>query len=108
MNFDLTDDQRMLQEGAARYFEKSYDFKVRLDRARNGGGFARATWQEFADMGWLAAAIPEAHGGLGFGPVEVALIAEEIGRHLVLEPFTACGVYPVKLIQHIATDAAKG
>ena len=71
MNFDLTDDQRMLQEGAARYFEKSYDFKVRLDRARNGGGFARATWQEFADMGWLAAAIPEAHGGLGFGPVEV-------------------------------------
>jgi alkylation response protein AidB-like acyl-CoA dehydrogenase len=107
VNFDLTDDQRMLQEGAARYFEKSYDFKVRLDRARNGGGFARATWQEFADMGWLAAAIPEAHGGLGFGPVEVALIAEEIGRHLVLEPFTACCLYPVKLIQHIATDAQK-
>ena len=107
MNFDLTDDQRMLQEGAARYFEKSYDFKVRLDRARSGGGFARATWREFADMGWLAAAIPEVHGGLGFGPVEVALIAEEVGRHLVLEPFTACGVYPTKLIQHIATDAQK-
>jgi alkylation response protein AidB-like acyl-CoA dehydrogenase len=107
VNFDLTDDQRMLQEGAARFFEKSYEFKVRLERARSGGGFARATWQEFADMGWLAAAIPEAHGGLGFGPVEVALIAEEIGRHLVLEPFTACGVYPVKLIEHIATDAQK-
>jgi alkylation response protein AidB-like acyl-CoA dehydrogenase len=108
VHFDLTDDQRLLQEGAARYFEKSYEFKVRLERARSGGGFARATWQEFADMGWLAAAIPEAHGGLGFGPVEVALIAEEVGRHLVLEPFTACGVYPVKLIEHVATDAQKG
>jgi alkylation response protein AidB-like acyl-CoA dehydrogenase len=104
VNFDLTDDQRMLQEGAARYFEKSYDFKLRLERARHGGGFSRATWQEFADMGWLAAAIPEAHGGLGFGPVEVALIAEEVGRHLVLEPFTACGLYPTKVIQHVATE----
>jgi alkylation response protein AidB-like acyl-CoA dehydrogenase len=107
VNFDLTDDQRMLQEGAARYFEKSYDFKVRLDRARNGGGFARATWREFADMGWLAAAIPEPHGGLGFAPVETALIAEEVGRHLVLEPFTACGVFPAKLIEHLATDTQK-
>jgi len=107
MNFDLTDDQRMLQEGAARYFEKSYDFKARVERARNGGGFARPTWQAFADMGWLAAAIPEAHGGLGFGPVEVALVAEEIGRHLVLEAFTACGLYPAKLIEHVATDAQK-
>jgi alkylation response protein AidB-like acyl-CoA dehydrogenase len=107
VNFDLTDDQRMLKEGATRYFEKSYDFKLRLERARTGGGFARSTWQEFADMGWLAAAIPEAHGGLGFGPVEVALIAEEIGRHLVLEPFTTCGLYPVKLIEHVASDAQK-
>jgi alkylation response protein AidB-like acyl-CoA dehydrogenase len=107
VNFDLTDDQRMLQEGAARYFEKSYEFRLRLDRARNGGGFARTTWQEFADMGWLGAAIPEAHGGLGFGAVEVALIAEEVGRHLVLEPFTVCGLYPAKVLQHVATDAQK-
>jgi alkylation response protein AidB-like acyl-CoA dehydrogenase len=107
VNFDLTDDQRMLQEGAARYFQKSYDFKLRLERARTGGGFATATWREFVEMGWLAAAIPEAHGGLGFGAVEIALIAEEVGRHLVLEPFTACGVYASKAIQYVATDAQK-
>jgi alkylation response protein AidB-like acyl-CoA dehydrogenase len=107
VNFDLTDDQRMLQEGAARYFRKSYDFKARLERARTGGGFAAETWREFVEMGWLAAAIPEAHGGLGFGPVEIALIAEEVGRHLVLEPFTACAVYAIKAIQHVATDAQK-
>src|SRR5215217_2302595 len=101
MNFELTDDQRMLREGAARYFEKSYDFKRRLELARTGGGFSRETWQEFAQMGWLAAAVPEEHGGLGFGPIEIALVAEEIGRHLVLEPFTACVVLPVSILANL-------
>jgi alkylation response protein AidB-like acyl-CoA dehydrogenase len=104
VKFDLTDDQRMLQEGAARYFEKTYEFKARLKRARHGGGFSRATWQEMAEMGWLAAAVPEAFGGLGFGSIELALIAEEVGRHLVLEPFAACGVLPAGIIVHAADD----
>jgi alkylation response protein AidB-like acyl-CoA dehydrogenase len=101
VNFDLNDDQRMLQEGAARYFEKTYDFKTRLERARHGGGFSRDTWAEFADMGWLAAAVPEDCGGLGFGPIELALLGEEFGRHLVLEPFTACGVLPAAIVNHV-------
>lgn len=102
MNFELTDDQRMLREGAARYFEKSYDFKHRLELARTGGGFSRATWQAFADMGWLAAGIAEEYGGLGFGPIETAILAEEFGRNLVLEPFTACAVLPASIITHVA------
>jgi len=97
----------MLQEGAARYFEKSYPFKQRLELARNGGGFSRETWQAFADMGWLAAPIPELHGGLGFGAIEVALIAEQVGRHLVLEPFTMCAILPTSIILHVADDAQK-
>lgn len=101
MNFDLTDDQRMLQEGAARYFEKNYEFKQRLALAREGGGFSRDTWAAFAEMGWLAAAVPEGLGGLGFGSIELALIAEEVGRHLVLEPFTACGVLPASILTHV-------
>lgn len=105
MNFDLNDDQRMLQEGAARYFEKSYDFHHRLALARTGGGFSRDTWQAFADMGWLAAGIPEAHGGLGFSPIELAVLAEEMGRNLVLEPFTACAVLPAAVIAKVADDA---
>jgi len=108
MKFELTDDQRMLREGAARYLEKSYEFRQRLELARTGGGFSRSTWQAFADMGWLAAGISEAHGGLGFGPIELALIAEELGRHLVLEPFTACGVLPASLIARVADDAQRG
>lgn len=105
MNFELTDEQRMLQDGAARFFADSYGFERRLELARHGGGFSRAIWAEFAQMGWLAAAVPEAHGGLGFGSVELSLLAEEFGRHLVLEPFTACGVFPATLIVAVASEA---
>jgi len=102
VNLELTDDQRMLRDGATRFFEKSYDFRRRLELARSGGGFSRATWKEFAELGWLAAAVPETHGGLDFGAIELAIIAEECGRHLVLEPFTACGVLPARLLASIA------
>ena len=107
MDFELNDDQRMLQEGAARYLEKQYDFKHRLELGRTGGGFSRETWSAFAEMGWLAASVPEAHGGLGFGPIEVAVIAEQLGRNLVLEPFTSCGVLPVAVIDKVGTTAQK-
>jgi alkylation response protein AidB-like acyl-CoA dehydrogenase len=107
VKFELNDDQRMLQEGAARFFEKSYEFKQRLELARHGGGFSRETWQAFADMGWLAAAIPEQHGGLGFGAIEAAFIAEQVGRHLVLEPFTMCAILPISIIVNVADDAQK-
>ena len=108
MNFDLNDDQRMLQEGAARYFEKSYDFHHRLALARTGGGFSRDTWRAFADMGWLAAGIAEVHGGLGFSAIELAVLAEEMGRNLVLEPFTACAVLPAAVIAKVAEESQQG
>lgn len=105
MNFNLTDDQRMLQEGAARYFEKSRDLRQLLELARSGGGFSREAWQQYAEMGWFAAALPEEHGGLGFGPIELALLGEEFGRHLIPEPFNACGVLPAAVIRGVATQA---
>jgi alkylation response protein AidB-like acyl-CoA dehydrogenase len=106
MDFELNDDQRMLQEGAARYLEKQYDFKHRLELGRTGG-FSRETWNTFAEMGWLAASVPEEHGGLGFGPIEVAVIAEQLGRNLVLEPFTCCGVLPAAVIAKVGTTSQK-
>jgi alkylation response protein AidB-like acyl-CoA dehydrogenase len=102
MNFDLTDEQQMLQDSAQRYVQKSYGFEARRALADEGGGFRRETWSEFADMGWLGVAVPEEYGGLGFSMVEATLIAEQLGTALVLEPFVMCGVYPASLLVHCA------
>jgi alkylation response protein AidB-like acyl-CoA dehydrogenase len=106
MNFVLTDEQQMLADSARQYIDRSYTFEDRK-RLVSAGGFARSTWQSFAAMGWLAAALPEPHGGLGFSAVETALIAEQLGRGLVLEPYTLCGLFPAAVLNHCGAEDQK-
>ncbi|MDR2188147.1 MAG: acyl-CoA dehydrogenase [Azonexus sp.] len=107
MNFDLTEEQRMLQDSVRRYVNKSYSFESRTQLVKVGGGFSRETWSVFAEMGWLMAPIPESCGGLGFNAIETALIAEELGRGLVLEPYTFCAVLPVAIMRGCSAEAQK-
>jgi alkylation response protein AidB-like acyl-CoA dehydrogenase len=58
-------------------------------------------------MGWLAAPIAEEFSGLGFTPVETALIAEQLGRGLVLEPYTQCAVLPAAIVTRCAFEPQK-
>lgn len=58
-------------------------------------------------MGWLAAAIPEEFDGLGFGHIETAILAEEMGRGLLLEPYLHGCLLPAAVIRHCADAAHK-
>lgn len=86
MDFDYTDEQRMLAESAARYVREQCTLERKRELAQGEDGVSRERWAEFADMGWLALPVPEDRGGLGGGPVEVALLMEALGRGLVNEP----------------------
>ncbi len=55
-------------------------------------GFDRQAWQEIANSGWPALLIPEDDGGMGLGLREMAAIAEEVGQHLLPEPYLAVAV----------------
>jgi alkylation response protein AidB-like acyl-CoA dehydrogenase len=107
MDFNLTAEQQMLQDSVRRFVEKSCPFASRSQLVKTGGGFSRETWTAIADMGWLMVSIPECYSGLGFGDVEAALIAEELGRGLVLEPYTLCGVFPAAIIRGCASESQK-
>ena len=48
-----------------------------------------ATWRRFADMGWFALGVPEARGGVGFGPIEEFALFRTLGRHLTPGPFVS-------------------
>ena len=71
MNFDYSDDQKMLKEEARRFLAAKCDASVVRgvldDDAR---AYDTALWRAVAEQGWLGAAIPENHGGLGLGHVE--------------------------------------
>jgi len=98
MTTELTDEQSMLRESAQRFVENEYGFEARRTLSESEDGFSRAHWKQFAELGWLAMALPEDHGGLGGGAVETAVLMEVFGRGLVLEPFFATVVMGAGLV----------
>ncbi|BDB27510.1 acyl-CoA dehydrogenase family protein [Cupriavidus sp. P-10] len=92
MNFNLTDEQRLLQDSVRRFVDKDYDFEARTARIRSAEPCNARHWAIFAENGWLAAALPESAGGLGGSIIETVLIATELGRGLVVEPYLGSAV----------------
>jgi len=107
MEFELNDEQKLLQESVARFVDKEYPFEARKKLAASEDGFSRDHWRQFAELGWLAMALPEDHGGLGGGPLDVAVIMEAFGRGLVLEPFLATVILGADLIAGGGGEAQK-
>ncbi|HXX91092.1 MAG TPA: acyl-CoA dehydrogenase family protein, partial [Acidimicrobiales bacterium] len=82
MDFDLSDDQRALQEAAASLLaDRASSARVRAV-VEEGSGIDRGLWAAMADQGWLGIARPEADGGLGLGLVETAVLCETLGAHV--------------------------
>jgi alkylation response protein AidB-like acyl-CoA dehydrogenase len=88
MDFDFTDDQEALRDAVRRWVDRSFGFE-RRHRIAKAGGATREVYRELADLGLTALAVPEAHGGMGFGPVEAMVVMEELGRGLVNAPLAA-------------------
>jgi alkylation response protein AidB-like acyl-CoA dehydrogenase len=86
MDFQLTQDQRMLQEAVQQFVAGEYDFESRNKVLATPFGFSESVWSGLAELGVLGIGLPEEHGGLG-GPVEVMVVMERLGAGLVLEPF---------------------
>ncbi|MBQ0931733.1 acyl-CoA dehydrogenase family protein [Ideonella alba] len=85
MDFDFTDDQNALREAVARWVDKGFSFDRRHALAKAGGA-TRSVYAELAELGLTGLAVPEAMGGMGFGPVEAMVVMEELGRGLVNAP----------------------
>jgi alkylation response protein AidB-like acyl-CoA dehydrogenase len=98
MDFSLSAEQSALRDSVRKFCKEQYSFKQRQLVARDGHGFHRMHWNLFAELGWLGAALPEDSGGIGGSAIECAIIAEEFGRALVLEPYLASAIVPARAI----------
>jgi len=89
MNFEFSDDQKLLKE-QARGFLQSKSSSKDVRRILDGNEpFHPELWKGVAEMGWLGASIPEEYGGLGLGYLELCVIAEELGRAVAPIPFSS-------------------
>ena len=103
MNFNLNSEQQMLQDSVGRFVERDYGFETRHALIASGSKCSAALWSTFAQNGWLAAALPEAYGGLGGTVIDTVLIAQALGRGLVNEPYLGCAVLGAQAIAAAGT-----
>ena len=89
MDFDLSEEQRLLQESLTRLLADTYDFEKRKAYAKSEMGFSEAMWRRYAELGLLGASFSEEDGGFGGGPVETMLAMEAFGKALAVEPYFA-------------------
>jgi alkylation response protein AidB-like acyl-CoA dehydrogenase len=88
MDFEYDEEQQALREAVRRLLATSYaDFGQRRRAVATEPGFDEDLWQRLARMGVLGLPFAESAGGMGAGPVEVGIVAEELGRVLAPEPF---------------------
>ncbi|WP_346618762.1 acyl-CoA dehydrogenase family protein [Blastococcus montanus] len=109
MDFTFDSEQNDLREAVRGLLERAYgDSEARRKVVGNDPGFDEKTWSRLAEMGLLGLPFAEEHGGMGAGPIEVAIVAEEIGRVIAPEPFIEAVVLAGGLIAAVGTDAQKG
>jgi pimeloyl-CoA dehydrogenase small subunit len=105
MDFDLSDDQRLLKESVDRLIRDRYGFEQRRTYAREPDGWSRELWAQYAELGLLGLPFAERHGGFGGGPVETMIVMEAFGRGLMLEPYFATVVLGAGLIRRAGSEA---
>src|SRR5579863_8912611 len=88
MDFSFTEEQTLLRDTVAAYLADTYDFEKRRTAVASPAGWRPEVWKALAeDLGILGASFSEEQGGLGGGPTEVMVVAEEFGKALVIEPY---------------------
>jgi len=89
MDFDLTEEQRLLKDSVDRLLADRYGFDKRRGYRDEPEGWSRSVWRQYAELGLLGLPFGEEYGGFGGGGVDLMLVMESLGRVLALEPYLA-------------------
>jgi alkylation response protein AidB-like acyl-CoA dehydrogenase len=87
MDLSLSEEQQLLKDSVARFVQDNYSVERRRALRDTELGFDAETWQQFAELGWLALPFAEEDGGFGGSAIDLMVLMEELGRGLVAEPF---------------------
>ncbi|MCJ9428638.1 acyl-CoA dehydrogenase family protein [Kordiimonas marina] len=105
MDFNLSEDHSLLKDMVARFVREKYTFETRDKIIKSDVGYSPEIWAEMAELGLVAAVLPESAGGLGGTGLDIMVVMEELGRGIVVEPYIATAVLGAGLL---AEEAASG
>jgi alkylation response protein AidB-like acyl-CoA dehydrogenase len=107
MNFDLSENEEMLKALAERFVLDRYDLDRRRAYQQEDIGYSSDNWQLMAELGLLAAPLPESCGGLGVDGTSIAVLCEALGQGLVVEPLTENVILAGRLLADASGEGAQ-
>lgn len=107
MNFAVTEEQRQLADSVQRLLAEANDFELRRKRLAGPKPDRLALWPQFAEMGVIAAAFDEPHGGFAGDPRTIAVVLASLGESLAVEPYLANAVIVGRILQHASAGSAR-
>jgi alkylation response protein AidB-like acyl-CoA dehydrogenase len=87
IDFGLSEDQEALARAAREFLARECPPALVRETAKRPDGIPAALYGKMAELGWPGLVVPEAHGGLGLGTLELVLVMEELGRVAAPGPF---------------------
>ena len=107
MDLRYAAEHAILRESADKFLHERYDYRTVQKIAASDAGWSREIWAEFAKLGWLGLPFAPEDGGIGGGAVELAILMEAFGKHLVLEPYLPTVVLGGGLIAALGSPAER-
>lgn len=107
MNFDFSEDQRLLRKTAREFLDEHAPLSLCRAVLESDQSYSETLWKATAELGWQGTSIPEQYGGAGFGRLELAVIAEELGRALAPIPFCSSAYLATEALLLIGSDTQK-
>jgi alkylation response protein AidB-like acyl-CoA dehydrogenase len=104
MDLSYSEEQQLLKDSVDRFAKEGYPLDKRKKLVAGDLGHDEANWKMFAEQGWLAIGVPEAHGGIG-GAIETLILMEGVGRGLIVEPVFATLVLGATAIRLAGNEA---
>ncbi|MDB4223062.1 acyl-CoA/acyl-ACP dehydrogenase [Granulosicoccus sp.] len=104
MNFDLTDERKMLQETLRRFLQAHYSNALISELGETSQGYSDEIWAGLADLGIIGALFSDAHGGYGCDGFDIALVFEELGRVGAVDPLLDTAILGGGLLVGLGDD----
>ncbi len=108
MQFAFTEEQDQLRTFVRQFLEEKSSEAIVRELMETDAGYDEAVWSQMAEqLGLQSLVIPEAHGGQGFGWVELVVVLEEMGRSLLCAPFFSTVVLSTSALLLSGDEAAQ-
>ena len=107
MNFELSEEQQLIQDSVAKFVQDNYALEERQKLVAGKTGFSDTHWSTMAELGWLGLTVAESDGGFGGNQIDTMLIMEQFGKGLVVEPFFASIVLGARALGIGGSDALR-